>query len=558
MSNEPYVCAKFKVWAVITTSDGKDIVFDDVISVSSTFALNSVPTASMVVAVGTDYVRNRMATIHSAKSKLAPRDKIVVWLRITHGAGDETKMPGGTYKIFDGFVVGIGYQRAHNQANYVLHLTHWLDDLNNSSAINGNWFPSVPFDYAQTATYSRLGEVSSFAPNPTVAEDIATRDNVQDDLWEKVIKQLFIQLAGYGGGLIQEARNQANPTEKNDAAVRALLRMPGDGASYYKKLSLKLTAAGGDNVSNSFTKYFTSTIGTSFVQNTFWAKLVSDYAAQFFFAISPAVDWALPIPFCAGVRWQPGGKVIHADEYNYANLNANMSQLIQSVDIAYASTDRSGLSQGAINNDPNGLEPKRVYYYPCGSYPPPPRPPLKPRSGLRLFKLPPDWAANTDAATLTALATSMDSASTTDPAAPAGTTLPANVTPSADAAEAMRVPINLFAQHWFVTEVLQQRYGELSGPLRFDIAPGSIVKIETPTRDVEFESAGTDPIEYVVASVMSVSYVINAERATASTALAIAHTKIESELAPGSVYAVNTPPLYKEAWPGGPLSEPIT
>jgi hypothetical protein len=559
-AKEPYVSAKFKVWAIFTTDSG-EIVFDDVVAVSASFALNTIPTASLVVAVGTNAITNQPATIHAAQARIKPRDKVVVKLRVTHGAGDDAKFPNGTYTIFDGFFVGIGYQRSHNQANFVINLTHWLDDLNNSSAVNGNWFPSVPFDYAQSAVYDKIAAGGSgvgagdYNPTPTIAEDFATPELVQKDLWELVIKELFLRLAGFSGGLIAESSRNA---VTNAAALAALARMPGDGIAYYKKLGFKLRAIGGPNLADSFGKYFTKTIGTSFAQNTFWAKLVAEYAAQFFFAISPAVSWALPIPFCAGLRWEDGGKLIKADEYNYANFNANTPQLIRSVEVAYAATEMHGLPMPPPR-DTNG-DPPRSFYYPCGIYPTvtPDRYGRKQLDrGLRLFKMPPNWAENIDGSTLLALSATTDAAATTSGASDAGTgtTRPGDVKSAPEAADAVMPAVHLFAQHWYVTEVLQQRYGELSGALRFDIAPGSIVKIMTPARDTALNNPTADPDEeHVVASVISVSYVINAERATAGTSFSIAHTKIKSELQPDSIYSVSTPPLYSEAWHGGPLA----
>jgi hypothetical protein len=559
-AKEPYVSAKFKVWAIFTTDSGQ-IVFDDVVAVSASFALNTIPTASLVVAVGTNAITNEPATIHAAQARIKPRDRVVVKLRVTHGAGDDTKFPNGTYTIFDGFFIGIGYQRSHNQANFVINLTHWLDDLNNSSAVNGNWFPSVPFDYAQSAVYDKIAATgtgagaAAYNPNPTVADDFAQPAYVQDDLWELVIKKLFLRLAGYPGGLVAESSKTAS---SNAAALAALDRMPGDGIAYYKKLAFKLSAIGAPNLADSFGKYFTKTIGTSFAQNTFWAKLVAEYAAQFFFSISPAVSWALPIPFCAGLRWADGGKIIKADEYNYANFNANTPQLIRSVEVAYAATEMNGLPTPPPNDkDP---DPPRGFFYPGGIYPPvePDRYGRKqPDRGLRLFKMPPNWAENIDGSTLLGLAATTDAAATTSGASNKddGTKRPGGVTSAPAAADEVTKSVHLFAQHWYVTEVLQQRYGELSGALRFDIAPGSIVKIMTPARDTALNNPTADPDEeHVVASVISVSYVINAERATAGTSFSIAHTKIKSELAPDSIYAVSTPPLYSEAWHGGPLA----
>jgi len=558
MEPEPYVSAKFKVWAIVTLQSGEEVRFDDVVSVSASFALNTIPTASLTVAVGTNPVLDKKATIHGVKNRLKPRDKVVVKLTVFEGSGQTSKfLEGGTYTIFEGFFVGIGYQRSQNQANYVMHLTHWLDDLNNSSAINGDWFPGCPYDYAQTATYEAIGTVKAWKPNPTISGDFAKYANLTKDLWGEVIKPLFEKLAEKGGSLRQEA---SGAVTGNDAAKAALARMPGDdGEFYYTPLALQIKDTAGQNLSNSIAAYFTTTIGTSFAQNTFWAKLITEYAAQFLFAISPAVKWALPIPFCAGLRWRAeGGKTIAASEYNYANFNSNMAQLIRSVDIAYPVSNRNGL----VAHVTPPMQANISYFMPCAVYPPlltarqkaanEPEP-----AGLRLFKLPPNWASNADSSLQAGFSSTVNSTPATDPAdAAAGSTaLPPTVDALDTAFNTLRDTIGRFAQHWYVTEVLQQRYGEISGALRFDLAPGSVVKIMTPTVDTEFNATADDPAQYVVASIMSVSYVINAERAVAGTTFAVAHTKLESEMQPGSVYAVDTPPLYEKPWYHGPLAE---
>jgi hypothetical protein len=551
MANEPYASARFKVWAIFETDSGT-VRFDDVIAASASFALNTIPTASLVVAVGINAVTGEPATIHEAKARLKARDKATVYLTIFPGAGDTQRLRAGTYVIFEGLFVGIGYQRSHNHANYALNLTHWLDDLNNSSAINGNWCPGVPHDYAQQATYDRIQDVSdspTFAPVPGFTNALCSHNNITSDLWDRVIKGLFLQLAGYSPF---RAQNAAPDPNANAAAKAALDKMPGDGIQYYKPLEFQLGAADSTNISESFAKYFTSTIGSSFVQNSFWAKLITEYAAQCLFAISPAVKWALPIPFCAGLRWQPGGKTIRATEYNYANFNANMNQIIESVEIAFPLSSNTNLS--VTTTPPAGFE-RLSYYRPAAYYPTEVK---QDKRGLKLFKTAPIWAANADPSTLVGLRTTVDARTTVKPNPPNGANLPGDVKDTGTAYRSLQATLAYYAQHMFVTEVLQQRFGELSGPLRFDIAPGSVVKIATPPRDrVDFEEDG-DPKEYVIATVMGVSYVINSERATAGTSFTIAHTKTEAEISPDSIYAVDTPPMYKQAWQHGPLAEPLT
>jgi hypothetical protein len=538
MANAPYASAKFKILAEFEESGVK---FRDIISMSASFALNTIPSASLVVAVGNlaSALSTEKATIHDAKDKLIPREPVTVTLEIIAGDGATEKVKPGTYTIFKGFFVGIGYQRASNNANYVLNLIHWLDDLNNSSAINGNWFPGAPHDYAQVGTHEMVGNdpAGSGGAVPAVLAGLTTVANMNKDVWNDVIKPLFQRVGSFSAGTKQAIRPPSkDPQDRNDAAAAALDKMPGANNNYVP-LALKISTAADANIANSISKYFTSTLNTSFVYNSFWDKLVGEYAAQFLFAISPAVEWALPIPFCGGLRWQDGDPVIAADEYNYANFNSNMNRIIQSVDVYNPDAPLTG----GLPTGPTA--PVLNYYKICAMWPETIGDQNK--RGLKLFKNAAGWLRGTSLDSMNGANGSFDPTAAIDPKAnndkkPDGAV-------DSDVAEKEKRPIlQQFARHWYMTEVLQQRYGELSGVLRFDIAPGSTVKIETPTRDRKEEKTP----EHVYASVMSVSYVINSERATAGTSFSIAHTKRDSE----KDYMTDKPPLYNNRWGGGPLA----
>jgi hypothetical protein len=94
--------------------------------------------------------------------------------------------------------------------------------------------------------------------------------------------------------------------------------------------------------------------------------------------------------------------------------------------------------------------------------------------------------------------------------------------------------------------VLSQRYGEMSGKLRFDIAPGSIIKIKEP--DLRTASEVT-----TYAAVTHVSFVINAEQHTAGTSFTLLNLRSELENN-DELYTSEKPPLYPDGkWVGGPL-----
>lgn len=541
-ANEPYVSAHFAVVARFFGPDGSSEIaaMRDVVSVSASFALNTIPTATLLVAVGYNPVdNNKPATIHSLLPSLRQRQKVVVEITVTPGGGDTSRITAGTYKIFDGFLAGIGVQRSHNQFHYVLNLVHWLDDLNNSSMIAGNWFPGVPDDYTVAAAYDTAGASGvgqNIAAAPTIPSFYFSDANITGDLWEKSLKPALQKIAEGAPALVPRTEEL-----KNDAALAALARMPGTASNY---TPLKFDT--GANLQEAIWTYFNSTIKNSSGQTSFWGKLISEYCQQFLFAISPAVDWALPIPFCAGLRWKPGGKEIGIKDYSHANFNANMAQIIESVNILYPLTTSNGIKYESGNPLPQRV----AYYKPAAEWP---RPQDiagsdERKRGLRLFKTPPVWFAQLAPGAAGGGLAAAEARMTSSPAQPAG-----GPPSGAQAINSNTNVIEKFAQQWFINEVLQQRYGEISGPLRFDVAPGSIVKIELPP-----SSPDTRQSEYVVASVMSVSYVINSERAMAGTTFTLAHTKTKFENDATDIYFVaDAPPLYPgSVWSGGPLAEP--
>jgi hypothetical protein len=541
----PHVSTRFKLSATIG-----GIEFPDVVSCSATYALNSIPACSLVVATGYQVHSGEPATIYVAKKKLQPRDKAVVTLTLTSTDGQTDKMEEGTFVIFEGFYAGIGYQRSFNSANYSLQLIHWLDDLNASSMLNGNWFPGAPYDLAQNAAYHALdptegaGTAWSTVPTIDVRGEIITAAKIKQDLWGEVLKPIFSKVAKW-----PSPRYQGEQAGTNDAALAALDRMPGKGAEFYTKLALDTSGLNSKDVEYALRAGISKDALESFAYTTFWSKLAGDYAPQFFFAISPAAEFALPIPFYAALN--DPYKTIYADEYGYANFNANMSQMLESVDVFYSPQSETGYAIGGRTG------PSMSLVSPLGYYPPQV---VQKRKGMKLLKDPPTWMTNI-------VPESMYTGRTTGTTAkPVGDTMAPQTGESAppsgwlppDAAiveQRGSSALTRLAEHWYKSEVLSQRYGELSGKLRFDIAPGSVVSIEIPPKDKKDDKWYTFFVDEdaMYATVTQVSFVINAEKATAGTSFTLANIRTFEENADPTL-TNRRPPLFIEPWKGGPLA----
>jgi len=548
---DPYVYSSFRLSAVI---DGQ--VFNDIVAMSATFGLNSIPTASLTVAVGHEASSGgqKQAKIHTARKKMKPRAKAIVTLTITPEEGAKLKMEAGTFVIFEGAYAGIGYQRSHNSANYTIQLVHWLDALNNSSAMNGNWFPGAMYALQTNAGFQSLEQTSGGGEQGAVAGGLSSvpmidgdnllvrGGNVTTDFWDLVIKPLFKALA-----------NCPMPDNTpNTAALKALDKMPGTAAEINNvPLALDLGANAEDCLLDSIRTALVKTGLDSFAHTTFWGKLIGEYAAQFFFAVSPGVEHALVVPFFAGLQFNEKSehaKHIRGDEYSYANFNASLTQLLESVMIVWS--PQNDFDPSEINDSGETQFPANLNR-PAGEYPPAEA--GTDRVGMKLFKEPPTWLSNvTPMALLAGPTTGVGGKSPGDCAAP-GTGEPkapdGALTPTETLFQLQQSDIyTRLAEHWYKTEKLSHRQGELSGKLRFDIAPGSIVRIETPTTEIASDGA-------MIAAVTQVSYAINAERGLAGTSFTLAYVRTEEEDADTVEVSGTHAPLYGKdtAWYGGNL-----
>ena len=535
----------------LTATFGDGIEFRDIVSFSATFGLNSIPTASLIVATGWNVRTEKVATIHDAHKQLKARMPVKVVLKIKTNDGKLSKMmPDGTYTIFEGFYCGIGYQRSNTSSSYTLHLVHWLDDMNCSSMLNGNWAQGMPGDLAAAAgQFAAAGaggaEANDAHPAPQIDPnaDILTEDHIHTDFWEKCLKPVFTNVSAFqhpGNGQDDPVALERDPNQggTNAKALAALEKMPGDSPNKVP-LMLKTPDAEGVgvwyNINTGLSRMCTEGVGYT----SFWGKLVGEIAPSFCFSVSPSATFANVIPFFGGLRKE--WKTIHGDEYNYANFNANTGTVLESVNIFYSPSDASGLTQGGVG------AVDLSYYFPWGDFP---KGANKQWAGNILIKEPPAWLANAVPASVYGQGTTGIGEPPIGDMSASGTGLPkpsGGVKRPEAAANANGNILDLFAEHWFKNEVLSQRYGELSGKFRLDIAPGSIIKILTPD----------DPIEKnglpVFASVTQVSIVINAEQHAAGTSFTLSNLRSEKENENNN-YTSDSPPLYEKAWSGCDLA----
>jgi hypothetical protein len=481
-----------------------------------------------------------------------------VWLTINSAGGKTQKpiidgMEDGRYVIFEGYYAGVGYQRSHASASYTINLLHWLDDLNCSTMLNGFWMPGAPHDLAVGAGAHAVITTSggqgaaggqtyvNIAPKFGLKGDgnYITPDRISEDFWGKTVKPIFNQVCewphvnncarGVGAG---GAAGGTAPT--NARAKSALEKMPGK-APTPAKLPL-IGTTGGNHWTQTVDKGLSQMLLNGIGYSTFWSTLIGEIGAAFFCAVSPGVEYANVIPFFAGLRKE--WRTITGEEYNYATINTNANILYQSVNIFFRPTNSSGAAQGEPAARTLG------YCRPWGRFPENPK-----TDGQIIIRDAPPWLANaapgglyTQVCTLPPCGDTHVNHSGTGPQGDA----PIDGNDGERRIGSGGI-LDKIAKQWFQTTVLAQRTGELSGKLRFDIAPGSIVKVEAPASALGQEK------ENFFAAVTQVSYLIDAERHVAGTSFGFHSLRTEEENKDDDLTS-DTPPLYAEPWSGGPLA----
>jgi len=522
---------------------------NEVVSVSGTYALNSIPVAMAVIAAGREVTSGVPSQIHATLERLELREPVDIQVKIETNTPDSGigQMRGQWCTIFSGYYAGSGYQRTHESANYTLQFVHWLDDLACSSALNGRWHPGVPHDYAQAAEgditrgQEPSGNLSTFTCIVDPKGRIVNPTNIAEDLWGAVLKPLLVELASKPVGTQDLNDNSAN----NAAAIDALAKMPGDSPTP-AKLALGVQKINDLALRLAFIGAITQILKNGISYSSFWSKLVAEFGAEFLFGVSPAATFANVIPYFGGLRRE--WRVIAGDDYNYANLSNSLMSLINSVEIKHAPGDSSGLVVGGA------VVGSASYYRPLARYPSIADASVR---GQIIVKDPPAWIVGTmPKALYSPLAGGVQGqagdmggqgATGSPPGLPALTELETELAGSA--------VVKNYAEHFYKSEVLAQRRGELSGKLRFDIAPGSIVKIEAADTDIiaPTQIPRLPPSVNFYAMVTQVSFVINAETHTAGTSFAVTSLRNENENE-NEILTAQTAPLYSDTdWVGGPL-----
>ena len=503
----------------------------DATSINVGYMRNSIPTALAVIAVGTEVGTQKegaAALADLARQRVAAQ--IYVTVEGTTGLGTLSKVnsigasgdgakktlagpkatSGSTQKIFDGYLSGVNMSRSPQSMGIQLQFTHWLDDLEGTSAFSDSRTPQAYYDYGQPSEMTLGVKQPGDGGVQTTLTGLLSLFKLEAnaDLGSPLME--FMKTLTSGNVL--QGMQLTNAT-----AARALERMSTD-------LILNFSAAVTD-ISDDVALTIVNTFIQTYQGGTLWRALYA-FAGHFNVAILPTVDKVFLVPE-ACVSLYPALN-IPTSEYVFVQLSDGVPRAIQAVVVFDAAGRDSSLSEELF-------APLSVYY-------------AAPDNAVGLIDAVqlPLWLCNTARGSTTqnvdgvlTVANAIRSRGDYQRFQTHGPTgLPAGSPSAAAVRNSQRQVVKDIALQYARLMYAQRTFGDckaqIMGPLRTDIGPGTLISLGVP--DIK----GGEKMMF--AYVESVNITVDCERALASTSMQIAYMRsTEDNTAHGTVGS----PLYK-------------
>jgi hypothetical protein len=573
MALDPTVLA---ILQIIFPSGVNEGVAIEVIQSSIDFGQNEIPTATVQVAVGRLADDDKvLSAIHYLIKHLKLFLSVSLYSKITtkatQGVFDKWPVnPDGTakpFRVFDGHIVGTGFRQTSQGIEFQCSIIHWLSDLNFSSTLSRSSSPQNPGQISFDPNLPQFPNSGARNANLftqgsalTQAMPIINPDTLMKDFWGKTVdlpvdpaRPVGVAAVGVGGlkqWFTEVCMNDrinwrqiefgscvgaiAKPTfEKNVEALSALSRIEPLSNGYIDGVPLAMDNRPG--ISNLAAQIATQIGFETFdIHNhTIWDKLVGQFGVSLMFTLVPQVEKALIVPFSPGLR-RPWATVF-ANDYDYFERSDIIPRPLRGIGLFVGREFAAG-GHASLNNRP-------IYNTVGAYYENPNR-----KNGLVVWKEAPRWLSTvvlphmyTPAFKGTGAANAFNAG---------GGNVPKEPPPKCKIEQQKAVWCD-YARALYIQEILRGRTGRLSGRLRFDIAPGSIIRIEEPEEQFVLSLAKATR-SYIYAQVVRVSCVMNSESRKAGTAIQFAFSRDEAENQDPS-YSLDRHPLWMNNWYGAPL-----
>lgn len=506
--------------------DGKDF---PITSASVTYALNEIPSAQCTLAVGRS--EQGASRVHQEFERLTYMAPASIYMTVVGKRSRKQSWPNKEIKLFRGFFAGPGMIKQVGALEISVTLIHWLAELSFSSMLAKEIAPGHAFDLSFPLWAGNNGSSSGAYNQESVWDLIDRHGNLQTaarkDLWDGALKPALIKIAERE--LIPAS--VAGDGGANDEAKAALEKTKGDDW-----LKLRGEVANNPSATIALDDMVCSTSLDSAAGHSFWQKIIGVYSPLLMFKVIPRVEDALMRPV-TGLSRETFDTQIKAEEYH--SIEARM---------AFHNRPLRGvqLYGGVYNSGSGSDESQMTNTFLLPRYMPSAKECPACAGGVMEFVQMPPWLERIGEVFGEGLSEAGSDLTNCCGALGLGSSPKEKERRRSEAMEKVGLS---YARYSYAVESLKYRSAAVSGKLRFDIAPGAVVKIEGSREQfLTRDAVGTS----YVAAVSRVTSTFKTEPPSAATAYELAWMRTEKENQTTRL-TISQHPLYEKMYLGDPL-----
>ena len=275
----------------------------DIVELVTTYAINSIPTASCYLSIGRSTKNNTIAKIHEFSNKEEKLLKSKVKLSLNNKKD---------VILFDGYLVSISPHKSSSQVGIVAHLVHYLNDLNSYNAITPLTHVISPVDLnyliliPDTPATNTVAKATTMSEIVTKSIQAAKSGDNKFDVWE-FIKELFIKLSKTTTILtnftcIQNEKGDTSSintiTTKSNQTLEDILEKRIENKkfkNFYKGINAK------NQIINNWLETTMFVYTNTLTKNNFgissvWNKLIGEFFPMLFLDLIPTMDRTVVSP----------------------------------------------------------------------------------------------------------------------------------------------------------------------------------------------------------------------------------------------------------------------
>ena len=534
---------------------------------TSTFAKNEVPTATCVLGTGNPVrgKKNATAKPEELAADLDGAELLKAQVFIKFGPHSKWVPPskGGTewgneaQCVFEGYYAGLSYSRVGSQIQMTVTLVHRLVDLTFSSLLTGWMHPSNPANLLQPAVASLLGGCKLDDVDLGGKKGAWTAGVFMKELVENGGPQ-------FGENILETLQCMTQmDVFKMDCADVKLPRRPNTEAEEVLDSCVSKTGSlrGPDLTLPPFKSSIGNYLGRLIDTNqgtTYWDLLVNKICPDFVMSVIPfpSIESSPNKAYAFLTADTPGldtpYKTLYLEDYTGFSLKARLWKPLYAVGVYSDGTDLVGSEFHG-----NKQIPRKGAKCIGGMFPHPDDPALKDQVGQFLVVRSPEWLRD-----LSLLTGNMSNFGETGKGArdamDAEDNFPKPDFEPADIQEQKSNVMHDYAKLIYVHNAINGRGGSFDSKLRFDICPGTILKLDKGlSKGGDSASKHKDLPGNVLVQVSRVSHNINSESPMAKTTFECVHLRTEAEMDADKLgrYSVDKHVFLTEAFKGAPMIE---